>query len=133
MFFELWDYQVREETTQEFQFLGSSDRLSWVLGVYYHDLEELNKDQIWETWDRPGSVNCPRIRTCPRYRHAENLIATEDTAIFAEVVFDLTEHFSLYRVAPNYSEVRNFSGGSLHAGLNGNPRDVSPAGGGKAC
>ncbi len=115
VFFDWWDYQEREETTQEFQFLGSSDRLSWVLGVYYHDLEELNKDQIWETWDRPGEVNCfqgMRIRTCPRYRHAENLIVTEDTAIFAEVVFDLTEQLSLTVGARSskedfYSEVYN--------------------------
>ena len=128
VFFELWDYQVREETTQEFQFLGSSDRLSWVLGVYYHDLEELNKDQIWETWDRPGSVNCPRIRTCPRYRHAENLIATEDTAIFAEVVFDLTEQLSL-TVGARYSEEDFHS--EVYCGINGNPRDVLPCVGGE--
>ena len=111
VFFDWWDYQVREETTQEFQLLGGSDRLNWVVGVYYHDLEELAKDQIWETWDMPGPI-CPRIRTCPRYRHAENLIVTEDTAIFAEVVFDLTEQLSLTVGARSskedfYSEVYN--------------------------
>ena len=111
IFFDWWDYQEREETSQEFQLLGASDRLSWVVGLYYHDLEESNKDQIWETWDMPGTL-CPRIRTCPRYRHAENFINTEDTAIFAEVVFDLTEQLSLtvgarYSEEDFYSEVYN--------------------------
>ena len=101
--FDWWDYQEREETSQEFQLLGGSDRLDWVVGVFYHDLEELTKDQIWETWEQPGSINCPRIRTCPRYRHAENLIAREDTAIFAEVVISLTEQLSL-TVGARYSE-----------------------------
>ena len=110
-FFDWWDYQEREETSQEFQILGSSDRLDWVVGVFYHDLEALAKDQIWETWDMPGAI-CPRIRTCPRYRHAENLIATKDTAIFAEVVFSLTEQLSLtvgarYSEEDFYSEVYN--------------------------
>ena len=111
IFFDWWDYQEREETSQEFQLLGASDRLSWVVGLYYHDLEESNKDQIWETWDMPGTL-CPRIRTCPRYRHAENFINTEDTAIFDEVVFDLTEQLSLtvgarYSEEDFYSEVYN--------------------------
>ncbi len=112
IFFDWWDYQEREEFTQEFQLLGSSDRVSWVVGLFYHDLDELNKDQIWETWDRPGSINCPRIRTCPRYRHAENLINTQDTAIFAEVVFDISDQLSLtvgarYSEEDFYSEVYN--------------------------
>ena len=111
IFFDWWDYQEREETSQEFQLLGSSDRIDWVVGVFYHDLEALAKDQIWETWDMPGPI-CPRIRTCPRYRHAENLIATKDTAIFAEVVLSLTEQLSLtvgarYSEEDFYSEVYN--------------------------
>ncbi len=111
IFFDWWDYQEREETSQEFQLLGGSDRVDWVVGVFYHDLEASTKDQIWETWDMPGGL-CPRIRTCPRYRHAENLVATEDTAIFAEVVFSLTEQLSLtvgarYSEEDFYSEVYN--------------------------
>ncbi len=128
IFFDWWDYQEREETSQEFQLLGASDRLSWVVGLYYHDLEELAKDQIWETWDRPGSLNCPQIRTCPRYRHAENFINTEDTAIFAEVVFDLTEQLSL-TVGARYSEEDFYS--EVYCGINGNPRSVLPCVGGE--
>lgn len=102
VFFDWWEYQVREEVSQEFQLLGGSDRIDWVVGAYYHDLDDFRKSQIWETWDMPGTF-CPRIRTCPRYRHAENLITTEDTAIFAEVVFSLTEQLSL-TVGARYSE-----------------------------
>ena len=109
VFFDWWDYQEREETSQEFQFLGGSDRLDWVVGVFYHDLAERSKDQIWETWEMDGSLSArwpamaPRIRTVPRYRHTENLIEREDTAIFAEVVFSLTEQLSL-TVGARYSE-----------------------------
>ena len=103
VFFDWWRYEEREETSQEFQLLGDGDRLSWVVGVFYHDREDLLKDQIWETYDQPGAINCPRIRTCPRYRHTESLIAREDTAIFAEVVYDISDQLSL-TVGARYSE-----------------------------
>ena len=103
VFFDWWDYQLREETSQEFQLLGGGDRLNWVVGVYYHDLEQFSKDQIWETWDQPGMVNQGRIRQVPRYRHQENLVAREDVAIFAEVVYNLTDQLSL-TVGARFSE-----------------------------
>ena len=34
-----WVYNEVEETTQEFQFLGSGDRYSWVVGLYYYEEE----------------------------------------------------------------------------------------------
>ena len=114
VFFDWWDYQEREETSQEFQFLGGSDRLDWVIGVFYHDLAARTKDQIWETWEMDGSLSArwpamaPRIRTVPRYRHTENLIEREDTAIFAEVVVSLTEQLSL-TVGARYSEENFYS------------------------
>ncbi len=129
VFFDWWDYQEREETSQEFQLLGGSDRLDWVVGFFYHDLEEFNKDQIWENWDMGGALPyCGRIRTCRRYRHAENLINTEDTAIFAEVVFNLTEQLSL-TVGARYSEEDFYS--EVYCGIDGDPDDVLPCVGGE--
>ena len=75
--------------------LGGGERFSWVVGVYYQEAEDLTKSQIWETWEQPGLPNAGRIRQVPRYRHQENFVTREDTAIFAEVVFDLTEQLSL--------------------------------------
>ncbi|WP_428101256.1 TonB-dependent receptor [Candidatus Rariloculus sp.] len=103
VFFDWWDHQIWEETSQEFQLLGGGDRLNWVVGIYYHDFEELTKDQIWETWEQPGNVNQGRVRTVPRYRHRESLIARDDVAIFAEVVYDISDQLSL-TVGARYSE-----------------------------
>ena len=98
VFFDWWEYREQEQTSQEFQLLGGGDRLTWVLGVYYLDSSTSNKDQIWENWEMPGSVwasGMGMIRTQPRYRHQEQFSSTEDTAVFAEVVYDLTEQLSL--------------------------------------
>ncbi len=94
VFFDWWEYREQEQTSQEFQLLGGGDRLTWVLGVYYLDSSEAGKDQIWENWEMPGTVGGP-IRHAPRYRHQEQYVSREDTAVFAEVVYDLTEQLSL--------------------------------------
>ena len=109
VFFDWWTYEEREETSQEFQFLGSSDRFEWVVGVYYHDLSHFEKDQIWESWEQPGVVNMGMIRQVPRYRHQEVSVSRQDTAIFAELVYELTEQASLtiggrYSTEDFYSE-----------------------------
>lgn len=95
VFFDWWEYREQEQTSQEFQLLGGGDRLTWVLGVYYLDSSTFNKDQIWENWEMPGSANMGPIRHAPRYRHQEQYESREDTAVFAEVVYDLTEQLSL--------------------------------------
>ena len=100
VFFDYWTYEELEETTQEFQFLGSGDRFEWVVGVYYHDSGSLEKDQIWENWEMPGWVwtnwgPMGMIRQQPRFRHQELFISREDTAVFAEGVYSLTEQLSL--------------------------------------
>ena len=95
VFFDWWEYREQEQTSQEFQFLGGGDRLTWVLGVYYLDSSVTGKDQIWENWEMPGVVNMGMIRQVPRYRHQENSENRKDTAFFAEVVYELTEQLSL--------------------------------------
>ena len=98
VFFDWWEYREQEQTSQEFQLLGDGDRFTWVLGVYYLDESTFNKDQIWENWEMPGSVwasGMGMVRHQPRYRHQEQYESREDTAVFAEVVYDLTEQLSL--------------------------------------
>ena len=98
VFFDWWEYREQEQTSQEFQLLGGGDRFTWVLGVYYLDESTFNKDQIWENWEMPGSIwasGMGMIRHQPRYRHQEQYESREDTAVFAEVVYDLTEQLSL--------------------------------------
>ena len=98
VFFDWWEYREQEQASQEFQLLGGGDRLTWVLGVYYLDSSTFNKDQIWENWEMPGAIwasGMGRIRAVPRYRHQEQFTSTEDTAVFAEVVYDITEQLSL--------------------------------------
>ena len=98
VFFDWWEYRETEQTSQEFQLLGGGDRLTWVLGVYYLDSSTSNKDQIWENWEMPGPVwasGMGMIRTQPRYRHQEQSTNREDTAAFAELVYNLTDQLSL--------------------------------------
>ena len=95
VFFDWWEYREQEQTSQEFQLLGGGDRFTWVLGVFYLDESTFNKDQIWENWEMPGIANMGPIRHAPRYRHQEQFSSREDTAVFAEVVYDLTEQLSL--------------------------------------
>ena len=98
VFFDWWEYRETEQASQEFQLLGGGDRLTWVLGAYYLDSSASNKDQIWENWEMPGPIwasGMGRIRAQPRYRHQEQFGSREDTAVFAEAVYNFTDRLSL--------------------------------------
>lgn len=96
--FDVWTYDEVEETTQEFQFLGSGDRYSWVAGLYYYEEDEIQKFQGWQRWELTGMGAAG-----PRPRNALDRDVRRDTAIYAEITYDLTEKLTL-TVGGRYSE-----------------------------
>ena len=96
--FDVWTYDEVEETTQEFQFLGSGDRYSWVAGLYYFEEDEIQKFQGWQRWELTGMGAAG-----PRPRNALDRDVRKDTAIYAEITYDLTEKLTL-TVGGRYSE-----------------------------
>ena len=93
-----WYYQEVEETTQEFQLLGSGDRLSWIVGAYYYDRDVFEKFNGWQRWELTG-----RGPRGPRPRNALDRVQTKDTAIYGEITYDLTEQLIL-TVGGRYSD-----------------------------
>jgi iron complex outermembrane receptor protein len=93
-----WRYQEVEETTQEFQFLGSGDRYSWVLGLYYFEEDTQTRFNGWQRWALVGPMAMG-----PRPRNEADSSVRTDTAIYAEFTYDLTEQLTL-TVGGRYSE-----------------------------
>ena len=93
-----WVYNEVEETSQEFQFLGSGDRYSWVVGLYYYEEDQRGAFNGWQRWELTGMGPAG-----PRPRNEASLSVRTDTAIFAEFTYDLTEQFTL-TVGGRYSE-----------------------------
>jgi iron complex outermembrane receptor protein len=82
--FERWGYDEVDETSQELQLLGSRDRFTWVIGLYYYEEEQYTKLYSWQT-----------METVPRTMNTLQYTVNTDTAIFAEGTFDVTEKLSL--------------------------------------
>lgn len=79
--FEDWLYNVQEENSQEFQLLGSGDRFNWVVGVYLDEVDVTNMRLFWQAWEiRPRNVPPSLGR-----------VVAEDTAVFAEFSYDVTD------------------------------------------
>lgn len=79
--FEDWLYNVQEENSQEFQLLGSGDRFNWVVGVYLDEVDLTSMRLFWQAWEiRPRNVPPSLGR-----------VVTEDTAVFAEFSYDVTD------------------------------------------
>ena len=93
-----WWYEEVEETSQEFQFLGSGDRYSWVVGLYYYEEDQRRKFNGWQRWELTGMGPAG-----PRPRNEADRSVRTDTAIFAEFAYDLTEQLTL-TVGGRYSE-----------------------------
>jgi iron complex outermembrane receptor protein len=88
--FDRWNYQTQEETTQEFQLLGSGDRYTWVVGLYHYESDLMDKFQSWQRWELTGvGAAGPRPRN-----ELENVIRT-DSALFAEFTYDITDKLEL--------------------------------------
>ena len=93
-----WVYNEVEETTQEFQFLGSGDRYSWVVGLYYYEEDTQAKFNGWQRWELTGMGPAG-----PRPRNEASSSVRTDTAIFGEFTYDLTEQLTL-TLGGRYSE-----------------------------
>jgi iron complex outermembrane receptor protein len=97
--FDWWYYDEQDETTQEFQLLGSSGRLNWVVGLYYNEQDLNQTTRFWQGVELQGfcggnPVNLPPS-VCPNLSNTNQRAIREDNAIFAEVTFDFTEQLSL--------------------------------------
>lgn len=93
-----WYHREIEEMTQEFQLLGSGDRYSWVVGLYYYEQDTFEKFNGWQRWELTGNGAAG-----PLARNALDQVVTEDAAIYAEITYDLTEQLTL-TVGGRYSE-----------------------------
>ncbi|MFT5315758.1 MAG: iron complex outermembrane receptor protein [Candidatus Krumholzibacteriia bacterium] len=85
-----WYYRESEEMTQEFQLLGSGERFSWVVGIYYFDREVFEKFNGWQRWELTGAG--PRG---PLARNALDRVVNTDTAIYGEFTYDFNEQLAL--------------------------------------
>ena len=97
--FDWWYYDEQDETTQEFQLLGSNDRLNWVVGLYYNEQDLNTTTRFWQAVELEGLCGGNPVplppAICPNLSNANQRAIREDTAIFAEVAIDLTEQLSL--------------------------------------
>jgi iron complex outermembrane recepter protein len=96
--FDWWYYDDLDEQTQEFQLLGSRDRLNWVVGLYYNQQDLSSTTRFWqgvELADYCAANPTPAARNCPNLNNQSQRTVTEDTAVFAEVSFDLTDTLTL--------------------------------------
>lgn len=83
--FEDWLYNLQDENSQEFQLLGSGDRFNWVVGVYFDEVDVNNLRIFWQAYE-------VRERGVPPLL---SRIVTQDTAVFAEFSYDLTDALTL--------------------------------------
>ena len=97
--FDWWYYDEQREATQEFQLLGANDRLSWVVGLYYNEQDLSQTTRFWQAVELEGLCGGNPVplppRICPNLNNASQRRITEDTAIYAEVTFDLTDQLTL--------------------------------------
>ncbi len=99
----------QEQTTQEFQLLGSAfeDRLSWVVGVYYLEEEGSHLDVVElplnTVFDSGGTID------------------NSSTAVFTQGTFDVTEQFSVTLGVRYTDEKKEFVAESVVGIDEGNP------------
>ena len=83
--FEDWLYNEQNENSQEFQLLGSGDRFNWVVGLYFDEVDVNNLRIFWQAYE-------VRERGVPPLLSQR---VTEDTALFGEFSYDLTDALTL--------------------------------------
>ncbi len=82
-----------EQTSQEFQFLYNSDRISAVAGVYYLDAKAANDFDVVLGLLVPGGVTA----------YTGGTVDTEAWSVFADVTYDLSDRWAL-SVGGRYTE-----------------------------
>ena len=118
--FNRWNYSNTSETTQEFQFLGNTDNLSWVVGLYYLDENDLGKFQSWQ------NMECdPMLPFCPRLTNTLSRVITKDTAVYAQATWDVNDKFSI--TAGIRSSNEEFSAHTYIPGVAISQDDKSPS------
>jgi len=95
-----WTYEERQDFSQEFQLLGSSERLQYTLGVYYSDREVTQRNTRWVGQDLKDLGLLP-----PFVGLLNNLSRTsnKDTAVYGELTFAFSDKTEL-TVGARYSE-----------------------------
>ena len=97
--FDWFQATDQKDQSQEFQLLGSHDRVNWVVGLFVNEQDTLQISRFWQGVELRGFCGGRPVRLPPRI--CPNLIydldreIREDTAFFAEVTFDLTEELTL--------------------------------------
>ena len=89
----------QEDQSQEFQLLGSHDRINWVVGLYYNEEDRSNISRFWQGIELEGFCGGNPVALppgiCPNLVYDLDRTIREDNAFFAEVTFDLTDQLTL--------------------------------------
>ncbi len=89
----------QEDQSQEFQLLGSHDKISWVVGLFLNEEDRFNISRFWQAVELEGFCGGNPIALppfiCPNLIYDLDQTIREDEAIFAEVTFDLTDQLTL--------------------------------------
>ncbi len=96
--FDWWYYDDLAEDTQEFQLLGTRDRVNWVVGAYYNHQDWSSTTRFWQGWelaDYCAANPTPAARNCPNLSNQSQRTITTDTAVFAEASIKLTDSLTL--------------------------------------
>ncbi len=96
--FDWWYYDDLAEQTQEFQLLGTRDRLNWVAGVYYNNQDLSQTTRFWQGVELAAYCAAnpvPAGRNCPNLSNSSQRTVTTDTAVFAEASIKLTDSLTL--------------------------------------
>ncbi|MFL2840298.1 MAG: TonB-dependent receptor [Pseudohongiellaceae bacterium] len=101
-FFEIWTASLVEEYSQEVQLASDGDRLDWVVGFYLNDYDATFRRFDWQFADHT-----------PRITNWITESKTQDTAVFFQATYDLSDQLDL-TVGGRYTE-EDFEGGQWAA------------------
>lgn len=83
-YFEQIDLRAHEQVTQEFQLSLNTDRLTWIMGLYYFDESPFNNRQRLEEIERGNGI-----------LHEIFEESNQSAAVYTEGTYQVTDRFSL--------------------------------------
>ncbi len=112
-FFEIFSASQTDEASVEFQLSSQGEKLDWVLGLYWNEVDQLSRRFDWQYIDAGVYPGGPLIGQPFRQRNEVTEQNRSDSSIFFEATYDLNERMRLIAGA-RYSE-EEFDGGAWEA------------------
>ncbi len=95
--FHTQDPFVQDQFSQELQFSGNTDRMKWLMGLYYFEEEA----------DNPNPVQLPDVTVGAIVSGGQ--VDNDNFAIFGQITYDFTEQWSLTAGARYTDETKRFT------------------------